>query len=96
MRHRVVLVAAALALGVAGACSLNPQPLPPGEPDGSIDAAGALADSSADAFGFEDSSPTPGGEDADADATTTSSDASDGETDAADAETDADLDARDE
>lgn len=101
MKSRWV-ICLALVVGVAGACSLNPQPLPPDNPDGSLEAGNVPNDATTT---FGDSS-TPGsdsgaGEDA-SDAASTdgapSADASDA-SDAADATnaTDADVaDARDD
>ena len=87
-----------LGLGVAAACSLNPQPYPPDTNDGgkggfdatTSDVANGLGDSGSVEDAAEETSPPPGS-DAGGDAAT---DAGDAETDAAtDAASDAESDA---
>ena len=90
MRARwAVLAAVLVAAGLA--CSLNPQPYPPGQPDGSVGSFDAGASDGANAFGEggagEDTGAPPT-----ADASTDASsgaDAADAESDAPDADTDA-------
>ncbi len=97
----LAILGVVLALGLLGACSLNPQPLPPEGPDGSLEAGNVLDDA-----GTKDASAPPSGDattgidaanDVESiDAGDAESDAGDAETDASDAETDAELDARDD
>ncbi len=102
MKIRTLLVAFVAFACSAGACSLNPQPLPPGSYDGStagLDAGKGGADSSA--FGDvaappvedagADGSPTLDGGAGDAESAA-ATDAADAEVDASDAEADATTD----
>jgi hypothetical protein len=98
-RH-VALVVLVVAVGAANACSLNPQPLPPDEPDGglSVDATVGAGDDSGTAFGDSSMPPTDGGVKG-SDASDASEDASDASNpDASDASevSDASDDARDD
>jgi hypothetical protein len=100
--RRLLLALAVLgAFGVGVACSLNPQPLPPGSPDGSLGLDSGGSKDGASSFGDAGNPPpadagadveVPGSDASanDAAATDAEADAGDAETDAGDAATDAD------
>lgn len=90
-RHLAAFAIVVACLGAPLACSLNPQPLPPDTPDGSMnvkDGAGGGVDATfGDAGQAFDGAPTAADAEADVDAGT------DGAADAADASADAEADA---
>lgn len=102
-RRAIVLLAMA-SFAIASACSLNPQPFPPGSPDGSFaddagfkDAAGGFGDASVSDVGAPPPNDAAAADAGDASEEDASDAAPDAETDAAtDAAADADLDAADD
>ncbi len=100
MRARWAILALVLVTG-AFACTLNPQPYPPGQPDGSTGSFDAGASDAATAFGDGGAGNDTGAPPAVDAATEAGADAEgvDAEADAGDAEADADdaaIDARDD
>lgn len=92
-RHHALLAAASLAAAAFVACTLNPQPLPPGDEDDE-NGAGAALDASFASDGSK-ADPTPPSPDAGVEQNVDGGDASaDGDA-ALDASTDAPLDAPD-
>jgi hypothetical protein len=84
--HVRVAVIAALGVCVALACSLNPQPLPPDNPDGSAASDGSLTNYGDDSGGAADGASetgSSGGPDGSLDASDAAADAEDSSTDGA-------------